>query len=80
MWSDRETSTVEVGDKAFFVGHGREWRRGVGLGKFFQQRAGTAYGFFDLPEGVATVKRQFRVSGFGFRVGVVTTETRRHGR
>jgi hypothetical protein len=65
-----QTRAVEVGDQAFFVGHGSEWGGEVGLREFFQQRAGAAHGLLDLPEGVAAVESQFRISSFGFRVGM----------
>lgn|SRR5580693_3291018 len=69
MWSDGEAGAVEVGDETLFVRHLREWRRRIGLGKVFEQRARAADGFFDLPESVAAVEfgRQFRVSSFEFQ-------------
>ena len=45
----------KVSDETLFVGHALQGRRKVGFRKFFQQRAGAANGFFDLPEGVATM-------------------------
>jgi len=55
MRTSGQTGAMEVGDEALFVSHALQRGRGVGFGEFFQQRAGAANSFFDLPEGVATV-------------------------
>jgi hypothetical protein len=66
MRADGESGTVEVGDEALFVVHGLERRGFVWLGGMFEKRTGRADGGLDLPESVAAVKEECRVSGFGF--------------
>jgi hypothetical protein len=68
MRADCEASAVEVGDQTLFVVHGLKRRVGVGLELVFEKRAGSANGALDLPEGVAAVEVEFRVSRFRLRV------------
>src|SRR5438045_3737711 len=65
-----ESSAVEVGDQALFVIHGSERGWCIHFVLLFEQWAGGADGALDLPERVAAVEGQFRVSGFGFRGGM----------
>jgi hypothetical protein len=67
MRADSESGAVKVGDQALFVIHRLERRGGIGLVLIFQQGAGSADGPFDLPESIAAVDAELRVSSFRFR-------------
>lgn len=73
--ADSEASAMEVSNQTLFVSHWPKWRRRVGLREFFKQRPRVADGPLDLPEGVAAMECQFRVSSFRF---LFTTEARSH--
>lgn len=64
-----ESSAVEVGDQALFMIHGCERRWCIRFVLLFEQRTRGTDGAFDFPESVAAVEGEFRVSGFGYRVG-----------